>query len=243
LVRDLARAQLEAAGEQAATLGRYAQVAVQIAQTTQTLYLAGGADLLAALARFDMERPHIDAAWRWATQHAGAPAADTLLLAATAAILNIALLRYDQRHEHLPQLEQALAAARRLGDQHSEWIALASLGNTYWSFGDLQRSIFYYEQALTIAQVLGDRHSEGVTRTNLGNAYMGMGDPQRSIFYYEQALTIARALGHRRGEGRALHNLGLAYYKLGEGRRAITYSKQALRIAQEMGEWYGESTI
>jgi tetratricopeptide (TPR) repeat protein/transcriptional regulator with XRE-family HTH domain len=243
LVRDLARGYLDRAMEAGAAARRYAQAAVQIAQAIETQYLAGGDDLLAALAWFDTERPHVNAAWHWALRHAGEPEADRLLLAAMAAVCNIGPLRYDRRHEEIPQLEQALAAARRLSDQQSERLACHGLGGAYWSLGEPRRSILYFEQALTIAQALGDRRREGRVLTSLGNVCKMLGEPERSIPYYEQALAIAHALDDRRGEGLALHNLGLAYHQIGQGARAIACSEQALRIAQELGEWYGESTI
>ncbi len=243
LLRDLARGYLDVAGETHAVAERYARHAVQIMQAIDAQYLMGGESLLVALARFDEERHHIDATWRWAMRHAGVPAADTLLLEALSATRNIAPLRYNGQYGQLPQLEQALAAAQRLSNRHSERTALVSLGLAYWNLGDPRRSIPYYKQALGIAQALGDRCGEGMILTNLANAYVRLGDAERGIPFYEQALSIARALGDQRGEGRALHNLGLAYHELGVAPRAITYFELALQIAQELGEWYGECTV
>jgi tetratricopeptide (TPR) repeat protein/transcriptional regulator with XRE-family HTH domain len=243
LVRDLAWRYLTELGEEYATGWRYAQAGVRLAQAIDALYLAGGDSLRTALERFDKERPHIDAARHWASQYAGAPAVDTLILEEMIATRNIALLRYSVQHEQFPRLEQALAAARRLGDRRGEGIALDRLALAYAQLGDVQQSIAYGRQALASAQALGDRHGQARAFNNLGCAYMDLGDPARAIPYHEQELTIALEIGDGRSQARSLSNIGSAYGKLGDAARAIPYFEQALEVVHALGEWRGESII
>jgi tetratricopeptide (TPR) repeat protein/transcriptional regulator with XRE-family HTH domain len=221
LVRDLAQRALQAAGERTAALERYAQAAITIAREIHTQYLAGDDQALAALARFDRERPHIDAARQWATTMAGSPVGDALLVTDAIATSAIGDLRYDRRRERLPQLETALQAARRGGDRWGEKQILLNLGNVSYVLGALQPAITCFSAALALARELGDRHDENRTLNNLGASYINLGDPRQAIIYYEQAIAIARDLSDRRGEGRTLGNLGNAYMDLGDTQRAI----------------------
>ena len=236
LVRDLARKMLEATGEAEAAYWRYARAAVQIARETQEQYKMGGDGVLAALARFDAERPHIDAGRGWAAELAGTEEGDRLLLDYAGAMAIVGALRYDRRRERLPEWERALAAVRRLEDRRAEGWVLNNLGVAYTLVGEAWRAILSFEQVLCIVREIGDRRVEGHALGNLGEAYIAVGDARRAIFYYEQALSIAHAIGDRRLEGNALNYLGKAYTNLGDTQHAILYIEQALAITRVVGD-------
>jgi tetratricopeptide (TPR) repeat protein/transcriptional regulator with XRE-family HTH domain len=242
LVRDLAWRYLEAAGELDATAWRYARAAVQIAEETQAQYQAGSDNVLAALARFDAERPHIDAARLWATAHTDTAAGDALLLADAQATMAVGSLRYAGRRERLPQLEAALGAACRLGDRRGEGIVRTQLGWLYHFLGDAGRAIACYEQARASAQAIADHLGEGEALNNLGVAYAELGDIPRAIPYFAQRLAIARGLGDRFGEGRGLCNLGLVYLLVGDARQAQACLEAALGCFRTLGSVDGEAT-
>jgi tetratricopeptide (TPR) repeat protein/transcriptional regulator with XRE-family HTH domain len=240
LLRLLARHELAAKGEAEAVGWRYAQFAVQIAQETQEQYLAGEEGVLAALARFDTEHPHVDAALRWGVERTGTPSGDRLLVDATAATRYIGRLRSDRRREHIPLWESGYAAARRLTNQHAQSIALNELGVAYAALGEADQAIPYFEQCLAIARAQGDREGEGAALCNLGTAYTVLGEAEQAIPYYEQDLAIARELGDLRSEGITLGNLGNTYAELGEVRRAIECCEACLTIMREIGDQHGE---
>jgi tetratricopeptide (TPR) repeat protein len=243
LVRDLARSYLETAGEYEAVMWRYAQAAVQIAQATQEQYQAGGDDTLAALVRFDTERPHIDEARRWDAAHAGTVAGDTLLVADALAIYEIGNLRYDKRHERLPQLIGAIAAARRLDDQRCICQLLVRLGRTYADLGAPHQVRDYAGQALVIAQSIGDRWSEGRTFINLAIAYAQQGAYRRAIPYLKQALTIAQEQGDLIAITAHLADLSHAYGEIGMFRHAMHYLEQARRAHQQQSYRFNQWLI
>jgi tetratricopeptide (TPR) repeat protein len=236
LLRDLARHQLERASEWQLAMWRYAQAVVGIARAIQAQYEAGGDAVLAALARFDTERPHVDAGCGWMANHAGTAQGDRLLLDAALATRCVGALRYDVLHQRIPLWERARAAAQRLGDRDAEARALNNLGIAYAQLGDPQQAIPYYEQMLAIVRASGDRRTEKLALGNLGRAYADLGDPRQAIDYFEQVLAIVRALGDRRMEGIALGNLGNAYTDLGEARRAIAYFEEAVALARASGD-------
>lgn len=55
-----------------------------------------------------------------------------------------------QARASVPLLEQAVAAARTSGDPRTEVLALRSLGDAYFSLGDLARADEYYRQAQAV---------------------------------------------------------------------------------------------
>jgi tetratricopeptide (TPR) repeat protein len=139
-------------------------------------------------------------------------------------------------------LEQALDAARGLGDRSAEGAILGNLGNAYANLGQVEKAIDLYRQGLTIAREIGDRRGEGTHLANLGNAYANLGQVEKAIDLYQQGLTIAREIGDRRGEGTHLANLGIAYWHLGQVEKAIDLYRQGLTIAREIGDRRGEGT-
>nr|WP_044201039.1 tetratricopeptide repeat protein [Oscillochloris trichoides] len=225
--------------ERAARL-RYATYYIAAAKEAQQHYLAGGDQIVRGLAHFERERANLDAARRWLHAHAGSREVDTLLIDDADATAYIGELRYHPRSERIPQLEAALAAARRLGRRGAEGWFLGNLGLAYAALGEPRRAIEIYEQRLVIAREIGDRRGEGNALGNLGLAYAALGEPRRAIAYHEQALVVSRELGDRRAEGQDLGNLGLAYADLGEPRRAIEYYEQQLTIVREIGDRRGE---
>ena len=218
---------------------RHAQFYQQIANYTQMeLYLKG--QPLAGLARFDQERRQIDAAWHWLLTQSPTNATDHLLIHLADATVYIGDLRYDLRHERIPQLQAQASAAQRLDHKEAQGTALGNVGLAYADLGEVTRAIDYYHQVLVIMRELGDRRGEGTALGNLGSAFADLGEVTRAIDSYQQALVISRDIGNRRGEGTALGNLGSAYADLGEVTRAIDYFHQVLVINREIGDRRGE---
>jgi tetratricopeptide (TPR) repeat protein len=240
LVRDLARQQLEAACEWEDTQWRYARAAVALARSIQDQYDAG--NIILALAQFDAERAHIDAARLWAQERAETLDGDRLLLDSALATRFIGRLRYEPRQERIPLWEGARLAAQRLNDRTTEASALSNLGIAYKDLGELPGAIRAYEQSLAIACQLGDRQGEGTALNNLGNVYNLLGKPSKAIAYFEQDLAISRELGDHRSECQSLGNLGRAYLLLGEIPKAIGVIKERLAIARSAGDQLGEGT-
>jgi tetratricopeptide (TPR) repeat protein len=217
---------------------RHAAHYLAVGSEADDLYKQSGDHITEALRRFDAAWPHLRAAWGWTRTQEDQAALRWLsdFPDQTAYLLD---LRLTPR-QHIPVLETALAAARRLRDRGAEGVHLGNLGLAYAALGDPRRAIECYEQTLVIHRAIGDRRGEGADLGNLGNAYADLGDPRRAIECYEQALAIDRAIGDRRNEGNWLGNLGSAYAALGDPRRAIECYEQALAIARAIGDRRGE---
>ncbi len=236
LVRDLARHHLERSRETESLRWRYARAVLPLAQKLHEQYLGGVAKASAALARFDTERPHLEAAWTWGGVHSGAADGAHISLTLALATTHLGEIRLDPQRERIPLLKGALSAARLLGRLHDEGMVLLFLGRAVFSAGAIREAIGLWEQARTIFQRLEDRHNEGRTLGNLGTAFARLGRPQEAVPVYMQALEIFRALGDQRREGHALGNLGAAYAEDGAAQSATPYLKKALAHARTVGD-------
>jgi tetratricopeptide (TPR) repeat protein len=214
---------------------RYAQHYAQVADSARRLYHQGGAQLASGLALFDRERTHIDQGWDWAQAQAGKPAADAVLLDMSDATALTGDLRYDRRRERIPQLEAALAAARRLNERGAEGAILGNLGNAYADLGETRKAIEFHNQALLIDREIGDRGGEGSDLGNLGNAYAELGEMRKAIDFYEQRLVVAREIGDRRGEAYGSWNMGLALEKEGNLAQAVLAMQLRVDFEREIG--------
>src|SRR5437870_4485537 len=107
---------------------RHAHHYVRIATQADAVYGKGGEYILVGLDLFDRERAQIEIGWAWARSTASATEADKLIVSFANAVVNVAELRFDARHERIPYLEDALAAACRLNDRQAEGMALGNMG-------------------------------------------------------------------------------------------------------------------
>jgi len=222
------------------TAKRHAEFYEQVARAATELYLQGNEKILAGLRLFDDELPHMRAGQAYAAANMDRDDdAARLCSAYPGAAAYVANLRLPVR-EWIRWLEQALNAARKLGNRSSEGVHLGNLGLAYADLGEARQAIAFYEQVLSIIREIGDRRGEGNALGNLGNAYAALGEARQAIAFYEQALAIARDISDKRNEGNWLGNLGLAYAALGETRRAIAFYEQALSIIREIGDRRGE---
>ncbi|MFN8515269.1 MAG: tetratricopeptide repeat protein [Chloroflexia bacterium] len=104
--------------------------------------------------------------------------------------------------------EDALSAARQIGDRAAEGGLLGQLGLCHDAQGDGQRAGACFQQAATIAQLLVDYPSEARWAGNLGNTFHRLRQYPQAIGCYGRTLDIARYLGdpvsdsHRAGKPR-----------------------------------------
>lgn len=235
LARLYADGRLSAAERATAGL-RHAEHYQAVTSTANALYLKGGESVGQGLALFDQEFANIRAGQAWAVEHAEQDESAARLAVQYPNSMEYWVELRLQAQERITWLTAAVAAARKLGDQREEGIALLLLGNAYGDLGDVQRAIEFYEQRLTIARAVGDRQGEGNALGSLGIAYAELDNAEHAIELYEQTLLILREIGDRRGEGIVLINLGNAYAALGEAGRALEFYEQTLVTTREIGD-------
>jgi tetratricopeptide (TPR) repeat protein len=195
-------------------------------------HLRGGGQATGAyIARYDAERPSIEAwlDWGYANEQCGDGLSRSARL--TAGLQNLYVVTNVL---HLPEtkrrLESALASARRCGDRLGEANVLQALGDLLLREGDLKGARAQYEAALASYRQIGPRLGEANTLRALGDLLLREGDLKGARAQYEAALAsyrlgeanVLQALGDlllREGDlkgARAQYEAALASYRLGE---------------------------
>lgn len=215
---------------------RHARHYVEVAAEAELRYRQGGIGQLDGLARFDQERAQIDAAWLWARTQPPSEDVDVLLSSFAYATVEIGDLRYGKRDERIPQLEAALAAARRWEATELAAAWLGNLGLAYHYSGELRVAIAYHAQHLELAQKIGDTVGIVNALTNIGMASFGLLDYPTARQSYEAALALAQEHGDERGVALSLGHLGPVYLALGEVERAEESLRQGISAAQALGD-------
>ncbi|GHJ42895.1 hypothetical protein Cs7R123_02370 [Catellatospora sp. TT07R-123] len=242
LVGELARSLLAESGEAEPVRWRHAEACVRLVQGLQQRFQAG--DGAAALAGFDLERPHLDAARAWALGAVGTPEGDRLVVAeAVAASDHLGFLRYQRRGEIMPWIRRALAAARRLGARPDEAVLLNRLGQVHLDLGEPAQAAAAFGEQLVIMRDCGDRLGQARALNNLGLSCLRRGDPHQAAARHLDQLVLVRELGDTRGEAIARCNLGGVYAQLGDAVRGLAELDAALRAVRVLGDRYGEAAV
>lgn len=134
----------------------------------------------------------------------------------------------------------SLSTARRLGDRHSEGMALNNLGGALREVGRFEEAITTCQDAATVFREIGDRQREGMALNNLGLALRKAGRFEEAITAQQKDLAICREIGDRHGEGSSLTNLGAALQLVGRLEDAITNQQEAAVILRQTGDRHGE---
>ena len=122
----------------------------------------------------------------------------------TIAKLSLFRGRYD---ECLAYAQQALAAARRLGEQRPLMLALNEMGSALNTLGRIDEALVHQEEALAIARALGDGELMATFLNSLAESRRSAGDLGAAERRYREALALARTNGGRLGIVVVLNNL------------------------------------
>jgi DNA-binding SARP family transcriptional activator/tetratricopeptide (TPR) repeat protein len=96
----------------------------------------------------------------------------------------------------LTYCEQALAAARELGERNWEAATWDSLGYIHQQLGDHQQAITCYERSLDLYRERADRYNQADTLDSLGDVHRSAGDTAAARRAWTQALRIFDEIGH-----------------------------------------------
>lgn len=140
-------------------------------------------------------------------------------------------------------LEEALAVARKTGNQDQETSALGYLGVLHTERGEPRKALDLLLAALELARHREDPRVQFTVLAHLGFAYEQVADKQRALRSYEEALSLARSMGSPRNEGIALNNLCDTYRSLGDWEKARGLCLQALDLIRKLGDPTTEGRI
>jgi DNA-binding SARP family transcriptional activator/tetratricopeptide (TPR) repeat protein len=132
--------------------------------------------------------------------------------------------------------KQAVALARRQGDQRSEANAHDALGIGLSTIGRYEDGAAHFDAGLSLCRQLGDRFGEQRALGNLGYNHLNQSRPQEAISYLQRQLAVARQIGATTGEMYALRILSRAYHQLGQLDEAVRLTQQALAWYEQTGD-------
>jgi tetratricopeptide (TPR) repeat protein len=141
--------------------------------------------------------------------------------------------QYDKARKNY---EEALAIARKLGQEGSVGIYLNNIGGVYYDWGQYDKAIEYYKEALAIDRRLGQEGGVAIHLGSIGMVYHNWGKYDKAIKNHEEALAINKRLGKEAGVATDLNSIGGVYYDWGQYDKAIKYYEEALAIARKLGQ-------
>jgi DNA-binding SARP family transcriptional activator len=162
--------------------------------------------------------------------------------AIAATLVGRAQLHLGRREQAAERMERALAAFRRLGDQHQVMSLLSDLGQVARLAGDHPRALEHFAEALFICRSSPAGVSEGIVLTNLADVYIDIRNWDEARGCLEESLAIRRERGDTAGETVVLPSLGYLCCQLGRLGEAIGYLDQAVlrcsAIDNQVDLWY-----
>jgi non-specific serine/threonine protein kinase len=226
-IREFARDQLVASGEEAATRERHAAWCLDFAAEAGPNVRGPGA--ARSIGRVTTQHANLRAALGWLEERADGPRLTHL----AAALWPF----WDERFhygEGRRWLESALALPGAApADRLS---AMTGAGTLAWRQSDYVAAIRWHEQALALAQATGDMSAEATARNNLGAQAVEAGDLAAAAAQFEASLALASASGDPMATYRPLHNLGFIALLRGEPERANGYLAEAITLGRRTGE-------
>lgn len=189
-----------------------------------------------AIAWLGAERPNLHAIVGYADSHGHYSHA----LAIPAAVHGF-LRRFGYWDQALQLHDIAVGAARRLGDQFAEAIALTDLGGILQLTNDYVAATTALGRALNLYRAMGDELGEASSVNELGVVQERTGQYEAAELSHQQALHLYRHLRNKIGEAGALDRLGVVQRTTGNHAAAVLSHEHALRLCREAGYRQGEA--
>lgn len=148
----------------------------------------------------------------------------------------------DYAKQMLDVIERADTGERESADyRRARAQALNIMGEVYYSFGELRKSIEMFEPALSLWTNAGERSGQALAFLNLGYSYSDLGNPRAASEHFQRSLALWQSINDARGRAQAQTALGGAYSSLGEEQLALDLHKQAVEQFRVIGNKQGEA--
>jgi len=132
--------------------------------------------------------------------------------------------------------EEALTAARTVGDHSTMASALFLLGLTAFDRGELEQARAHHQASLALEREISYHHGVALDLTCLGNIALAQGNPTEAERLGEEALAIWRDRGDAWGIAWGLIQLGRVARAQGDQARAIALFRQILASNARLGD-------
>ena len=120
------------------------------------------------------------------------------------------------------------------------WI---SLGNIYWSRGELERALGYYQQAYNVRRRKTDHSATAGALASIANIHVELGRFTEARNEYEQVLDLAHRASDKRIIARTENNLSECLLELGHPGTALNHARSALTVCRKLGDRSEEPNI
>ncbi|MEU5995709.1 tetratricopeptide repeat protein [Spirillospora sp. NPDC047418] len=151
-----------------------------------------------------------------------------------------AFLEEHGHYEHAAEAqEEALQAARELGDAGSTALTLLALSETKARRGHIAEALNLAEEALMLTRATGDPRAAAEALDRMGICFWQTARFREALAHHREAQALYRRAGDRRGEADALGHAGIALGQLGRFPEAIAHLRSALDGFQLAGDERG----
>jgi len=132
--------------------------------------------------------------------------------------------------------QQALSAARTVGDHEGEGRALQNLSTISAARGRYRDELAYLKQSLAAHELAGNRAGISLCLLGLGDHHVRLGHDEQALDCVRQSLRLARETGFRLAEPAALDLIGRVLKRSGRYADAVDHHQQALALARDSGD-------
>ena len=146
-------------------------------------------------------------------------------------------------HRAFEQFGQALAAARRVGNDPGTATALSNQGLVFDLLGETEEALGVYRESLAIWQRLSRPDSIATTQHNLGMAYAGLGRLDDARQLLDQALATHEDQKSLWGQAVVWSGLGWVHTLGGDTAAALDAYRRARDLHHELGDLRGEVVV
>jgi class 3 adenylate cyclase/tetratricopeptide (TPR) repeat protein len=136
---------------------------------------------------------------------------------------------------------EALAAARRCGNEATEVKALALAAVAGQNLGEYNGTMQNIEEALQRARNLGDESVLSIVLFRAAICFIGFGDVARSILLQTEQIELDHRLGNRSLEAIGLGNLAESYVRMGVYKQARNLIEQSRAINEALDAHRGRA--
>ena len=121
--------------------------------------------------------------------------------------------------------------------------AWVSLGNIYWSRGELERALGYYQQAYNQRRSKTDHAATAGALASIANIHVEMGRFSEARDEYERVLDLAHRASDKRIIARTENNLSECLLELGHAGTALNHARSALTACRKLGDRSEEPNV
>ncbi|MBI9053947.1 MAG: tetratricopeptide repeat-containing sensor histidine kinase [Bacteroidales bacterium] len=137
---------------------------------------------------------------------------------------------------------QLLTLADEEGNLKYKDLACSFLGELYFYFDDIDKSIEYFENYLETNVQQEDIDGIATAYNNLGIVYRYIEKYEQSIEYYIKSLNIKEELNDSTGICNTLNNIGVLYFHMKDYYKALDYYKRSYEIEKALNNRSGIAT-